>query len=106
MCTSAEDCRCHEHVRQSFSPNSLNAQRRISSADMASKSRSGRGGALCKQDLLQRVAPEPEPKRLERDHLVGRDVAEIDTGSELLHEPRLRALRRRLEDEVLDRDLV
>ena len=42
MCTSTDDCFCHEHVRQSLSPNSEYAQRRTSSADIASKSTSGR----------------------------------------------------------------
>ena len=42
------------------------------------------------EHLLQRVAAEPEPQRLERDHLVGRDVAEVHLRAELLHEPRLR----------------
>src|SRR5207253_7935281 len=52
--------------------------------------------------FLQRVAAQPEAERLERDHLVGRDVPEIDGGAEPLDEPRLRGLRRRLEEDVLD----
>ena len=50
------------------------------------------------QHLLQRVAAQAEAQRLERDHLVGRDVAEVDRRAELLDEPGLRRLRRRLED--------
>ena len=65
-----------------------------------------RGAARHEQHLLQRVGAQPEPQRLERDHLVGRDVAEVDVGAELLHEPGLRGLRRRLEDQVVDVDLV
>src|SRR5919197_1603938 len=79
----------------------------MSSALICSKSTSGSGGAVAaKQHLLQRVASEPEPQRLERDHLVGRDVAEVHLGPELLDEPRLRGLRRRLEDQVVEVDLV
>src|SRR6059058_1461238 len=107
MCTSTEDCFCQEHVRQRRSPSSAYAQRRMSSADMASKSSSGRGGALAiEQDLLQRVAAQAEPQRLERDDLLGRDVPEVHIRPELLDEPGLRGLRRRLEDKVLDGHLV
>src|SRR5690349_19872698 len=107
MCTSTDDCFCHEQVRQSLSPNSSKPQRSRSSADMDSKSSSGSGGAVATEEhLLERVAAQPEPQRLERDHLVGRDVAEVDVRAELLHEPGLRLLRRRLEEEVGDRDLV
>src|SRR5579859_3022584 len=66
----------------------------------------GRCRLVAKQDLLQCVAAQAEAERLERDHLVGRDVPEVDVRAEVLDEPRLRALRRRLEDEVGDRDLV
>src|ERR1700751_1861274 len=59
-----------------------------------------------KEHLLQRVAAQPEAQRLERDHLVGRDVPEVDVRAEVAHEPGLARLRRRLEDEVGDRDLV
>src|SRR5204863_4679253 len=90
MWTRAELCRCHEHVRHMRVPNSEYAQRRTSSADMASKSRSGSAGAVAiDQHLLQRVAAQTEAQRLERDHLVGRDVPEVDPRPELLHEPRL-----------------
>src|SRR5262245_40026566 len=77
---------------------------------MASKSRSGSRGWLgaltAKQDLLQGVAAEPEAQRLERDDLFRRDVAEVHLGPEVLHEPRLRTLRRRLPDEVVEADRV
>ena len=69
---------------------------------MVSKSRSGSAGALVReQHLLQRVAAEAETERLERDHLVWRNVPEVDRRAEVLHEPGLRGLRRRLEDEVV-----
>src|SRR5690242_2255853 len=107
MWTSTDDCFCHEHVRQSRSPNSSYAQRRMSSAPMRSKSSSGSGGALAiEQDLLQRVAAEPKPQRLERDDLLGRDVPQVHVRAELLDEPGLRGLLRRLEDEVGDVHLV
>ena len=77
MCTSTDDCFCHEQVRQSRSPNSAADQRITSSADMASRSGSGLRLGVAKQHLPQRVAAEAEPERLERDDLVGRDVAEV-----------------------------
>src|SRR5207248_1879932 len=57
-----------------------------------------------KEHLLQGVAAQPEPERLERDDLLGRDVPEVHTGAEVLHEPRLRLLGRRLPDEVVEVD--
>src|SRR5256885_3805116 len=57
-----------------------------------------------KKHLLQGVAAQSEPKRLERDYLLRRDVAEVDRRAELLDEPDLRRLRRRLEHHVLDAD--
>src|SRR5919204_1362813 len=107
MCTSTDDCFCQEHVRQRRSPNSAYAQRRISSAVIDSKSSSGSGGAVATEEhLLQRVGPQAEPQRLERDDLVGRDVPEVHARPELPDEPRLGALRGSLEDQILDRDLV
>src|SRR5581483_12006394 len=101
MWTSTDDCFCHEHVRHRRSPNSAWAQRTSSSAGSASSSTASNvRWLLTEQDLLQGVAAQPEAQRLERDHLVGRDVAEVHVGAELLHEPRLARLRRRLEDQV------
>src|SRR4051794_26467508 len=74
---------------------------------MASKSTSGSAGAVATQEhLLDRVGAEPEAERLERDDLLGRDVAKVHVGAEVLHEPGLRGLRRRLEEQVVQRDLV
>src|SRR3954453_12984362 len=70
-------------------------------ATTRSASQASTSAGSCKEHLLQRVPAQPEPERLERDHLVGRDVAEVDRGAELLDEPGLRRLRRRLEDDVL-----
>src|SRR5205823_9376376 len=107
MCTSTDDCFCQEQVRQSSSPNWRDAQPSSSSAGMVSKSSSGSAGALFgEMHLLERVAAQPEPQCLERDHLVRGDVPEIDRGSELLDEPGLRALHRRLEQEVGDVDVM
>ena len=64
-----------------------------SSADIASKSRSGSWGRLsartAKQHLLERVGSETESQRLERDDLLRRDVPEVDLGAEVTDEPRL-----------------
>src|SRR3954470_1313949 len=105
MCTSTDDCFCQEHVRQSRSPNSAYAQRRTSSAGIVSTSGSCRLG-VAKEHLLERVGPQPEAQRLERDHFLRRDVAEVDPRPELLHEPGLAGLRRRLEEQVGDVHLV
>src|SRR5919198_5739221 len=72
MCTSTEDCFCHEQVRQSPSPYSWYAQRISSSADIVSSWASLSLSMLTQQDLFEGVGAEPEPQGLERDHLVGR----------------------------------
>ena len=59
---------------------------------------------VTEQHLLQRVAAQPEPERLERDDFLRRDVPEVDRRAEVLDEPRLRRLRRRLPDEVVEVD--
>src|SRR5690348_14931064 len=99
MCTSTDDCFCHEQVRQSLSPYSAYAQRSSSSAGIDSTSGGSRLG-VAKQHLLERVGAEPEAERLERDHLVRRDVAEVDLAAEVPDEPGLRLLVRRLPDQV------
>ena len=79
-------------------------ERGRSSAGSASISASVRESCmLTEQHLLQRVGAQPEPKRLERDDLLGRDVAEVHVGPVLLDEPRLRGRRRRLEDDLGER---
>src|SRR5205823_12191055 len=100
MWIRTEDCRCHEHVRHMRSPNWSCAQRRTSSALIDSTSGSRSAGVVAKQHLLERVAAQPEPERLEWDHLVGRDVPEVHGGAEVLDEPDLSCLRGRLEDDV------
>src|SRR5438477_12816397 len=64
------------------------------------------GSALTEQHLLHRVGAETEPQRLEWDDLLRRDVSEVHLRPEVLDEPRLRGLRRRLEDQVADGDAV
>src|SRR4051812_8951305 len=88
----------NEQASETLPGNATSIAATISCALSASQSRSG--SVAGKEYLLQCVAPEPAAQRLERDHLVGRDVAEIDRRSELLDEPRLRGLGRRLEDHV------
>src|SRR2546421_5074461 len=80
----------------------------MSSAGSASSpdSVSDRCGLLSEEHLLQRVGAEPETERLERDDLLGRDVPEVHLGPEMANEPRLRGLRRRLEDDLPHVDLV
>src|ERR1700692_2617845 len=100
MCTSTEDCRCHEHVRHMRSPNCSYAQSRASSAVIASTSGSWSAGAVAKQHLLQRVAAQAAAECLERDDLVRRNVSQIDGGPELFDETRPRGFCWRLEDDV------
>src|SRR6476659_1476911 len=91
-----------EHASATWPGNSRRQSATISSAVIASTV-AGSGSVnvvAAKEHLLQRVAPQAEPQCLERDHFLGRDVAEVHRRSELLHEPRLRGLRRCLEDDV------
>src|SRR5215211_8619948 len=81
------------------SPKRSYAHSSTSSADKDSRS-GGSRLAVAKQHLLQRVAAQAETQRLERNHLVRRDVPEVDLGAELLDEPGLRTLGGRLEDDV------
>src|SRR5919204_5340362 len=90
MCTSTDDCFCHEQVRHSFCPNSTYAQRISFSAGIRSKSISGSGSAgavAIQQHLLERVAAQAEPQRLERDDLVRRNVSEVHQRPEVRDEP-------------------
>src|ERR687897_1142505 len=104
MWTSTDDCFCHEQVRQSLSPYSSCAQRSRSSADISSTWGSGSGGAVAKEHLLQRVGAKAAAKRLERDGFLGWDVPEVHGRPETLHEPGLRGVGRRLEDDVVEVD--
>ena len=55
---------------------------------------------------LHRVAAQAEAHRLQRQHLVRRDVAEVDVGPEALDEHDLLVLLRRLEDDLRRVDRV
>src|SRR5256885_12728442 len=88
------------------SPNCWYAQSRASSAVIASTSGSWSAGAVAKQHLLQGVAAQAAAECLERNDLVRCDVAEVHGRAELLDEPGLSGLRRRFEDDVLERHRV
>src|SRR5581483_557722 len=75
-----------------------------SSAVSASTSGGSRRSGVAKEHLLQRVSAEAETQCLERDDLLRRDVSEVDFRPEVLHEPGLRLLGRRLPDEVVEVD--
>src|SRR5205085_12586265 len=106
MCTSTDDWRCHEHVRHMRLPKRSYAQRSTSSADIASSSGGRCRLAVAKQHLLQGVAPQTEPQRLEGDDLVRRNVAKVHLWAEVLDEPRLGRFRRRLPDELAHVDVM
>src|ERR1700748_3378112 len=105
MSSSTDSSFWEEQASESLPGKVSREERRISSAVSDSTSL-GSCRLAANEHLLQRVAPQAETKRLERDHLVGRDVAEGELGPEVLDEPRLARLRRRLPDEVVEVDLV
>src|SRR6516225_2351666 len=107
MSSSTDSSFWKEQASEIRPGNASRSAPRISGASRASQSSSGSWGRLAtEQHLLQRVAAQAETERLERDHLVRRDVADVDVRAEPLYEPRLARLRRRLEDQVGDRDLM
>src|SRR5207244_13599005 len=85
--------------------NSMSASSTTRCAGHASTS-AGSCRLATEQHLLQCVAAQPEAQRLERDHLVGRDVAEVDVRAEVLDEPGLALLRRRLPDQSFEGNSV
>src|SRR5579871_5979651 len=99
MSSSTDSSFWNEQAREMRPGNASSSSARTSSAVSASQFRSrkalraGRCGRLATdQHLLERVGAEPEAERLERDHLVGRDVPEVHVGAELLDEPGLARL--------------
>src|SRR5581483_7654237 len=86
--------------------NRSSANSRTRSAGQDSTSGGSWSVVAKQQHLLQRVAAQAEAERLERDHLVRRDVAEVDVRPEVLNEPGLALLRRRLPDHAVERDGV
>src|SRR5258708_26763682 len=105
MSSSTDSSFWKEQASATRPGNSSRTNARISSAERDSTS-AGSCRLVAKQDLLQRVAAQTKAERLERDHFVGRDVAEVHVRTEVLDEPRVRRLRRRLPDEVVEVDLV
>src|SRR5581483_9719046 len=104
MSSSTDSSFWNEHASETLPGNASRQKRRTSCALLVSTSL-GNCRLAAKEHLLHRVGAEAEPKRLERDHLVRRDVSEVHRRPEVLHEPRLSPFRRRLEDEVFDRHL-
>ncbi len=51
-------------------------------------------------EQLQGVGAQAEPQRLQRDHVLGQHVAQVHVGPEMLDEPDLLVLLRRLEDQL------
>ena len=68
----------------------------------------GRLGQIlaAQREALDRVQAQPQPQRLEREDVVGRDVAEVAVGAEALEQPYLLALQGRVEDQALRVDCV
>src|SRR5881394_3376844 len=95
-----------EHASETRAGNVSTQKRTISSALIASTSRGSCSVGVANEHLLQRVAAQAEPERLERDDLFRRDVPEIHVRTEVLDEPGLRRLRGRLPDEVVEVDRV
>src|SRR5579884_4358682 len=87
-------------------PGNRSRQKASTSSALSDSTSGGSCRVAAKQDLLQRVPAQPETQRLERDDLLGRDVAEVHLGAEVPHEPRLRRFRRRLPDDVVEIDRV
>src|SRR6478736_7075766 len=103
MSSSTDSSFWKEQASDTFPGNSRTQSVTISSALIASTaaaSGSVNWFAAIEEHLLERVAAETEAQRLERDHFLGWNVAEIDRRTELLHEPGLSRLGRRLEDDV------
>src|SRR5689334_16310144 len=91
-----------EHARATRPGNSSSTRSITRCAGQVSTS-AGSCRLATEQHLLQRVATQAEAQRLERDHLVGRDVAEVDVRAEMLDEPGLALLGGRLPDQGVER---
>src|SRR4029077_629174 len=90
-----------EHASATRPGNSPSTNSTTRGADQVSTS-AGSCRLAPEQHLLQRVATQPKTQRLERDHLVGRDVAEVDVRAEVPDEPGLALLGRRFPDQGLE----
>src|SRR5581483_2137528 len=105
MSSSTDSSFWKEQASETRPGNASRQKRTISCAAIDSTSL-GNCRLAAKKHLLQRVAAQPEAQRLEWDDLVGWDVSQVDIRPEVADEPRLARLRRRLEDQVVDGDLV
>src|SRR5690349_17152072 len=105
MSSSTDSSFWNEHARATRPGNSPSTYSMTRWAGQVSTS-AGSCRLATEQHLLQRVASQAEAQRLERDDLVGRDVAEVDVCPEVLDEPGLALLRGRLPDQRLERDGV
>src|SRR5437588_10739370 len=85
-------------------PGKASRTKRSTSSALSASTSDGSCRLAAKKHLLQGVAAQAETERLERDDLLGRDVAEVHRGPEVADEPRLRRLRRRLPDEIVEVD--
>src|SRR5215475_10136524 len=101
MSSSTDSSFWKEQASATRPGNSSRTSPTIRSAGQVSTS-AGSCRLATEQHLLEGVAAQPEAQRLERDHLVRRDVAEIDVRAEVLDEPGLALPRRRLPDQAFE----
>src|SRR5581483_6907724 len=94
-----------EHASATL-PGNCSTQKRSTSSALIASTSGGSCSFVAKQHLLQRVAAQAEPQRLERDDLLGGNVPEVHVRPAVLHAPRLRALRRSLPHEIVEVDRV
>src|SRR5438309_1200935 len=103
MSSSTDSSFWKEHASATRPANSSSAYSTTRCAGHVSTS-AGSCRLATEEHLLERVAAEPQAERLERDHLVRRDVPEVHVRAEMLDEPGLALLRRRLPDQALEGD--
>ena len=111
MCTSTDDCFCHEHVRQSLSPNSAYAQRRtLLGAGIASKSTlrqlECRRGSPPSSTSFSVSARSPRRSVSSGITSSGGMLPRLTFGPKCFTNHACERLRRRLEDQVADVDRV
>src|SRR5215467_14193725 len=100
MSSSTDSSFWKEQASETRPGNASRSAPMISGASIVSQSSSGSSGRLAtEQHLLEGVAAQAETESLERDHLVRRDVSDVDVQAEALDEPRLARLGGRLEDQ-------
>src|SRR5215469_16649473 len=101
MASSTDSSFWKEHARAARPGNSAstNSNTRWGGQDPTS---AGSCRLAAKKHLLQRVAAQPQPQRLEGDDLVGWDVSEVDLRAEVPDEPGLALLARGLPDQSFE----